>query len=170
MAVVLWFRGKDGRPRVLLKEGVRPAVWLRRGLPLQPPDPEAPLMLRELVAGMLEPGDEGKGGLAARAAVETREEAGLEVPPGDFRPLGAACFPSPGVSDEKVHFLMAELAETPDLREGGHGDGTPMEEGTRSVVLDLDEAVGLCRSGAIPDMKTEVGLLRLAGLLAASCG
>ncbi|MFQ5749561.1 MAG: NUDIX hydrolase [Planctomycetota bacterium] len=170
VAAVLWFRGRDGRPQVLLKEGVRPAIWLRRGLPLHPPDPEAPLMLRELVAGVLEPGDEGEGGLAGRASAETREEAGLEVPSEAFRLLGSACFPSPGVSDEKVHFLVAELAAAPELREGGRGDGTPMEEGTRSVVLDLEEAVRLCRIGAIPDMKTEVGLLRLASLLAAASG
>jgi len=168
VAAVLWFRGPDGSPRVLLKEGVRPPVWLRRDL--RPPDPEAPLVLRELVAGILEPGDEGEGGLARRACVETREEAGVEVRPEAFRPLGSACFPSPGVSDEKVHFLVAELDQAPELHEGGRGDGTPMEEGTCSVVLDLEDALGLCRSGAIPDMKTEVGLGRLASLLASSRG
>jgi len=36
-----------------------------------------------------------------------------------------------------------------------------MEEATHPVVLDLDEAVARCRRGAIPDMKTEIALLRL---------
>ena len=48
--------------------------------------------------------------------------------------------------------------------EGGEatGDGTTMEEATRPVVFDLREAIRRCRDGRIPDMKTEVGLLRLA--------
>jgi hypothetical protein len=37
-----------------------------------------------------------------------------------------------------------------------------MEEGARLVALELCEAIEACRSGAIPDMKTELGLLRLA--------
>ena len=38
-------------------------------------------------------------------------------------------------------------------------------EATRPVVLDLTEALAMCRDGRIPDMKTEVGLLRLADSL-----
>jgi hypothetical protein len=37
-----------------------------------------------------------------------------------------------------------------------------MEECAKLVVLELGEAIAACRSGAIPDMKTEIGLLRLA--------
>ena len=37
-----------------------------------------------------------------------------------------------------------------------------MEECAQLVVLELGEAITACRSGAIPDMKTEIGLLRLA--------
>ena len=37
-----------------------------------------------------------------------------------------------------------------------------MEEAGRLVVMDLAAAIEACRSGAIPDMKTEVALLRLA--------
>jgi hypothetical protein len=37
-----------------------------------------------------------------------------------------------------------------------------MEEFGRVHVMELGEAITACRTGAIPDMKTEVGLLRLA--------
>jgi hypothetical protein len=36
-----------------------------------------------------------------------------------------------------------------------------MEEGQRVLVLDLVDAIARCRRGEIPDMKTEIGLLRL---------
>ncbi len=45
------------------------------------------------------------------------------------------------------------------------GDGSVMEEGTRVVVLELHDAITRCREGTIPDMKTEIGLLRLAEAL-----
>ena len=48
-----------------------------------------------------------------------------------------------------------------------HGDGSPMEEGTRAVVLDLEDAIAACRAGDIPDMKTELALLRLRDKLTA---
>jgi len=37
-----------------------------------------------------------------------------------------------------------------------------MEEGARLVSLELADAIEACRRGAIPDMKSELGLLRLA--------
>ncbi len=37
-----------------------------------------------------------------------------------------------------------------------------MEEHGRVVVLELGDAIRACRSGEIPDMKTEIALLRLA--------
>ena len=41
----------------------------------------------------------------------------------------------------------------------GPGDGTPREEGSRPVVLSLDGALGMCRTGEIHDAKTELALL-----------
>ena len=46
------------------------------------------------------------------------------------------------------------------------GDGSVMEEGGGVWVLPLEEAIEACRTGAIPDMKTEIALLRLADHLA----
>ena len=44
--------------------------------------------------------------------------------------------------------------------------GSVMEEGGGVWVLPLAEAIEACRTGAIPDMKTEIALLRLADHLA----
>lgn len=149
--------------RVLLKTGVRPPVFLRRQLKLTQPDARPYGRLVEMVAGMLEPEDTGPDGVARRAAAEAREEAGVDVPVGDVAALGAESFPSPGVTDEKVHFRAAQA----DL-DGPHvpeGDGSAMEHGTQVVVLPVEEAIAACRRGGIPDMKTELALLRLCDLV-----
>lgn len=163
VAVVLYEVG--GAPgagrtvRVLLKTGVRPPVWLRRRLALTQPDARPYDRLVEVVAGMLEPDDRGPGGIARRAAHEAAEEAGLALDPAAVRPLGAESFPSPGITDEKVHFAAA--AADLDRRARPTGDGSGMEEGGGVVLLPLREAIEACRRGDVPDMKTEVALLRL---------
>ena len=45
------------------------------------------------------------------------------------------------------------------------GDGSIMEEWSRLLFMELGEAIRACREGQIPDLKTEVGLLRLASHL-----
>ena len=84
----------------------------------------------------------------------------MSLPAGQFRVLGGESFASPGTSDEKLRFCCAQA----DLSaaSAGSGDGSVMEEGASLVELDLSDAIEACRSGAIPDMKTELGLLRLA--------
>lgn len=113
----------------------------------------------EIAAGMLEASDAGPGGVERRAAAEAHEECGMDVRAADVLDLGGAMFPSPGVTDERVHFravpVRVDAAGTPE------GDGSPMEQGTRAVVMDLDDAILACRRGDIPDMKTELALLRL---------
>ena len=42
------------------------------------------------------------------------------------------------------------------------GDGSAMEAGGGVRVLPLLDAIAACRAGDVPDMKTEVALLRLA--------
>ena len=149
----------DRKVRVLLKESPRAPIYLRK---LKAPviaDARPYLSIIELVAGLIETGDERIGGVAGRAAREAAEEAGVEVPAHSIQPLGGESFPSPGVADEKVFFTAAELTTL----SGGvpPGDGGAMEEATRPVILDLTEAIRMCRDGRIPDMKTEIGLLRL---------
>lgn len=149
------------RVRVLLREGPRAPIYLRRWKSLVHPDPRVYASLAELVAGIVEDGDPpGAAGLSQRAAAEAFEEAGARAGPEAFRSLGGESFASPGTSDEKLHFQVADvrLAEAG----GGPGDGSPMEEAARVLVLELPDAIEACRRGEIPDLKTEVGLLRLA--------
>ena len=162
VAVVLYER-EGRRVRVVLKEGVRPPVWLRRTKDLVQPDAAERLLITEIAAGVLESGDRGAGAIERRAAAEAREECGTALDPQAVRLLGAASFPSPGVTDEKVFFASAEVrvADAAPVA----GDGSGMEEGTRRVVLDLREAIARRRDGRIPDMKTELALLRLADRL-----
>lgn len=165
VAVVVWGLRADRGVSVVLRENLRPPVWLRRGKTFVQPDARSFLLVTEIVAGLLEPGDEGPDGLARRAATEVEEEVGWTVRPADTRPLGGPLFASPGITDEKVHFRHVEV----DLARRGtpRGDGSEMERAGRVLVLPLVEALAKCRSGEIPDMKTEVGLRRLADHLEA---
>ena len=126
--------------------------------------PETPPLstILETVAGILEPQDAGHGldrALRLRASAEAVEEVGIPVPPERILDLGGAAFPTPGVADEKVYFKAAEV----DLSQAHapEGDGSVMEEVGGLVILPLHEAIARCRSGAIPDMKTEIALVRL---------
>ncbi len=160
VAVVLHQVDEHRVVRVVLKDGVRPVVHLRKHKELVRDDELPYLTVTEIAAGVLERKDGGAGGVARRAAAEALEECGLEVDPADVLPLGGAMCPSPGVADEKVFFRSAAVDPASAMEPSG--DGSPMEEGTRAVVLELKEAIALCRRGEIPDMKTEIGLLRLA--------
>ena len=159
VAVVLYEIGADRRVRVLLKDGVRPATYLRKHKDLVAPDAYPYKTILEIAAGVLEPSDTGAGAIEQRAADEAWEECALRVDVGAVRHLGGEMFPSPGVGDEKVFFRSAAVP----VDETGvpEGDGSIMEEATLPVVLDLDVAIARCRDGSIPDMKTEIALLRL---------
>ncbi len=162
-AVVAVLYELDGarRVRVLLREAPRPAIYLRSLKRFVHPDPGVYRSLRELVAGLVEPSDgAGDAGLCRRAAQEAHEEAGLALAPQVFHVIGDALFASPGTSDEKVFFCAGPAAL--DRAELPPGDGSVMEQGGELVSLELREAIEACRRGEIPDMKTEVGLLRLA--------
>ncbi|MBI3723903.1 NUDIX hydrolase [bacterium] len=161
IAVVVWHR-EGGRVRVHLRRGTRAAIYLRREKKgeLVQPDPREYDTIEEIVAGILEAEDRGEGGLQRRAAAEVHEEAGFAVRPEAVRLLGAAFFATPGITDEKV--FLAEVEVKPGEQGALAGDGSVMEEAADTVVHDLKEAIAACRRGEIPDMKTEVGLLRLA--------
>ena len=159
VTVVLYEVDRERRVRVLLKEGLRPAVFLRKDKTLARPDAKPWLFVAEIAAGVLEKSDDGEGGIERRAALEAEEECGLAVDPATIEPLGGSMFPSPGVTDECVYFRAARVPV--EHARGGAGDGSKMEEGQRVLVLDLPEAIARCRRGEIPDMKTEIGLLRL---------
>ena len=159
VATVIYQVDADGGVRVALRTGVRPPIYLRHQKALVQGDEGRHPLLAEIVAGVLEAGDEGPDGIARRAALECREEAGYDVSPEDVVELGAALFASPGVTDEKVHYRAVQT----DLEARGEpsGDGSVMEEAGGVILLELGEAIRQCRSGQIPDAKTELGLLRL---------
>jgi ADP-ribose pyrophosphatase len=163
VAVCLWARGARG-PEVLTRRGLRPAAYFRRGKTTAVPEGEY-LLVEELVAGVLEPGETGLDALRRRGAEEVREEVGLSVPPEDLVPLGGPLFMLPGIASEKIHLLAGEVArgEGPSrwpAPEGG--DGSPLEEGAELCWRPLAAAVAACERGEIEDAKTEIALRRLA--------
>jgi ADP-ribose pyrophosphatase len=165
--VSVLYRLREGRVEVLLREALRVPIYLRRSETFVHPDPREYTSVLEVVAGMVERSDPpGKAGLQRRAALEALEEAGCELTPDHFEVLGGETFASPGTGDEKLYFCAAEadLERISATGDGGvpSGDGSVMEEWHRLHVMELNAAIAACRSGAIPDMKTEVALLRLA--------
>jgi ADP-ribose pyrophosphatase len=166
VAVVLWHKDDAGSVYVHYREATRPPVWLRRlkqdELPYKDPAPFD--RIGEIVAGVLEEGDDGPDGVRRRGAIEAKEEAGYDVDVADVSYLGTeGIFPSPGVTDEKIYLCAARI--DPAQRGVAEGDGSVLEEGTRMVTLPLREAIRACRDGRIPDAKTELGILRLADSL-----
>jgi ADP-ribose pyrophosphatase len=164
VAVVLYEIDGARRVKVMLKEGFRPPVVLRRDKAIEHREPRPLMKILEIAAGVLEAKDAGPDGIESRAADEAHEECGMAVDPAQVVRLGEPSFPSPGVTDERVHFRAVPVDVTAAGR--AHGDGSPMEHGTAAVVLDLEDAISMCRGGAIPDMKTEIALLRLADAIA----
>lgn len=164
VAILPYAEDADGTVRVALRSGTRPVVYLRKQKDLLHPDEEDLLLLLEMPAGLLEAEDAGADGIARRAALECEEETGVRVAPDAVEPLGAPLFPSPGVSDEKVFFRAVRA--TLDAAGERTTDGSVMEEAGELVVLELGEAIARCRAGTLPDMKTEVALVRLRDRIA----
>lgn len=158
VAAVIWERAPGHAVRVALKTGIRPPILLRRGDDKMAGD-AASLLLAEIVAGVIEDEPGQRESIERRAAEECAEEAGYDVAPEAVQALGGPLYPSPGVTDEMVHFRAVEASL--GQRGDAPGDGSPMEEGGGVVVLPLREAIRLCREGTLCDMKTEIALLRL---------
>lgn len=160
VVVVVWHRRPDGGISVLVRDGLRPALFFGRDPAKLPVAEAAPrMMLTELVAGIIEETDRGLDGVRARAAAEVHEEAGLVVDASAVEVLGAGSFPSAGSMPEKFHYVAVEV--DPATQQPLAGDGSPMEEGAVTRWLDLDEAIAACVRGELVDTKTELGLRRL---------
>lgn len=163
VVLAIWSRREGGGVDVLVREGYR--VPLHFGRPDRPPG--GPRPFAELVAGIVEAGEEDDASVRRRAADEAHEEAGLAVAPEAIVRLGAATFPTPGMCPER--FILAACEVTPEARAAAvspPGDGSPFEEGARLTWRDLDEAIAACVRGEIADMKTELALRRLKDHLA----
>jgi ADP-ribose pyrophosphatase len=166
VAVCVYARTPQG-VEVLTRRGLRPAAYFRRGKVTVLPEREY-LLVEELVAGVLEPGEVGLDALRRRGAAEVLEEAGIEVAPERLEPLGGAFFPLPGIVSEKIHLLAGEVPRP--AGEGRtaaphEGDGSPLEEGAVLEWRELGAAIAACERGEIEDAKTEIALRRLAARL-----
>jgi ADP-ribose pyrophosphatase len=158
VVVACYHRGPQG-VQVLVRDGLRPAMRLGRGGAALPERRDY-LFFTELVAGIIEPDDQGEAGLRARAAAEVAEEAGYTVDPAAVELLGAGTFPTPGAMPEKYWLTAVEIAD-PAAQQPLEGDGSPMEEGASTWWMSLDDAIAACLRGDIEDCKTEITLRRL---------
>jgi ADP-ribose pyrophosphatase len=156
VVLALWHRRENGVD-VLLRESVRVPVVFGRDGTLR--------TMHELVAGILEKGEDDFPSLQRRAAAEAHEEAGLTIAPEAVELLGPPMFPTPGMCAEKFHFACARV-DDPKSAVRPPGDGSPFEEGARLRWLDLDDALARFSTGEFDDMKTELGLRRLRDHLA----
>ncbi|HUJ27356.1 MAG TPA: NUDIX domain-containing protein, partial [Myxococcales bacterium] len=146
VVLALW-RRRQGRVEVLLRSGVRVPVLF--GRPQPPTEPLFP----ELVAGIVETGDD----VGERAAAEALEETGLTIAPADVRPLGPPMYPTPGMCAEVFHFVHSEVAVDAVAVQPA-GDGSIFEEGASLEWAVISEALTRCAHGRIRDLKTEIGL------------
>jgi ADP-ribose pyrophosphatase len=167
VALVIWARTPRG-VEVLTRRGLRPAAYFRRDKAPPLPEPEY-LLVEEIVAGVLEPGEAGVPALVRRAVEEAHEEAGVQVDPARVTRLGAPFFLVPGIASEKIHLLEVQV-ERDGAEEGWfaapeEGDGSPLEEGAELRWRELGAAQRACEAGQIEDVKTELGLRRLADRL-----
>lgn len=160
VALLLTTGEGEGR-RVCLRSCIRPPLLLRPGASIPMEEPAGRPCLWELPAGLVESGDRGAEGIRSRAAAEAFEEVGVRVPAQAFRILPGAPFVSPGVIPERIHFAHAEIESLAGATAPA-GDGSPVEEGAEIVWIPVAEALALCDRGEMEDMKTELGLRRLA--------
>jgi ADP-ribose pyrophosphatase len=168
VAVVVYHRAPDGRVEVLVREQLRVPISFGRpeGPVARPGQVHPAIFVPELVAGLIEPGEEHEAGIRRRAAAEVLEETGLTVAADQITPLGGALYATAGVCAERIYHMACEVKDPPRAL-APLGDGSPFEEGARVAWLPLDEAIARCRRGEIPDQKTEVAFVRLRDLLAA---
>jgi ADP-ribose pyrophosphatase len=158
VAVVI-YRRRGSEIEVLTRYNLRPAAYFRKDKQPTIPDSLDHLRVEEIVAGVLEPSDQGEQGLRQRAASEVAEEAGIQVASEEIQILGGPFFVAPGIVSEKIFLTAVDVTDKPQGEP--LGDGSPLEEGAalrwRPAVQLLED----CRSGRLQDAKTEIGVARL---------
>lgn len=158
-----FFEGRPRRLMVICKVGFRPGLYTRSRLRLPVRDRRAYASVIEAVAGSLEPGDRGEGGITARARRELLEETGLRPLAGRVIRLGSGFFPSHGQSTEKIHLRAFEV--DPRRPAAGAGDGSVNEADSGTLAIEATRILTMCRKGLIEDPKLEIGVARLIGIL-----
>jgi len=162
VVIAAHYRGADGRRRVYLRSCLRPPVAMRGRERSPIVESETLGALWELPAGLVEADEQTLEGLRRCAARELLEEVGVAVSPDALRELGPSGFPAPGVIAERHFFFHVEI--DPARVQVPTEDGSPLERHARVVSVDLEHALGLTRTGALQDEKTELALRRLAEL------
>ncbi|MBN2526007.1 MAG: NUDIX domain-containing protein [Deltaproteobacteria bacterium] len=163
VAVVLIAR-IDGRLHVCLRSAIRPPLLLRKQSVLPIAETHDSAVLWELPAGLLEPEDIGEEGIIQRAQIEVLEETGYNLMESQMWLLSGAPLVSPGTIPERLWFAVAEVQDVLE-RQMPEGDGSPVEENAEIQWVALERALCLCDDGAIDDMKTELGIRRIASVL-----
>jgi ADP-ribose pyrophosphatase len=156
---VLIYRWQEGELEVLTRQNLRPAAFFRKDKVPAVPDPGSHLFVEEIVAGLLEPADQGEEGIRRRAAAEALEEGGVQVRPSEVKLLGGPFFVAPGILSEKIHLASVDATGRP--QQPPRGDGSPLEEGGATHWWSAEELLRACVRGEIQDAKTEIGVARL---------
>lgn len=163
VAIVL-YRRRGARAELVLRSQLRPPLAFRRDYEVPLPALGTGAVQWEIPAGLVEAGERGTAGLFARASAEALEEAGLALPAARFELLGPPTSLSPGLIAEKLHFVCAEvMPDDPQVAPGG--DGHAVEERSVSMFVTLEDALAAIEDDLVHDIKTEVGIRRLADRL-----
>jgi ADP-ribose pyrophosphatase len=160
VVIAAHFLDAAGARHVYLRSALRPPVVFRDRLRSPYPERDPAGSLWELPAGLVERSEQSPSGLRECAAREAFEELGFQADPATLIELGPSTFPAPGICAER-HFYFA-IEVMPAGRAEPALDGSALEHAGVVVSLPLAEALSWCRSGAILDAKTELGLRRLA--------
>jgi len=156
VAAIVAHYTESGVRHVYLRSSVRPPLALRDA----PPRHDGAQW--EIPAGLIDAGETA----AEAAARELEEELGFRAPAAAMKQLGPESIPVSGMCAELHFYFHVEV--DPRTRTAPTEDGSPLERAAAIIAVPLDEALAHCRSGAIRDTKTELGLRRLAEVLAAS--
>lgn len=163
VAIAAYFR-LQGRNYVYLRSAFRPPVALRPREVWPTPEYGHLGHLWELPAGLVEPDERSPEGLRRCAARELEEELGFKVELSSLWQLGSSLFPTPSLIAERIFFFAVQVE--PNTRGEPTLDGSALEQHAAIAALPLDGALKAINSGLIEDMKTEVGIRRLAEALA----
>ena len=159
VVIAAHFADARGVRRVFLRSAMRPPLTLRDRAHSPLPEEACDGALWELPAGLVEPDERNPGGVARAARRELHEELGFAVTLESLHAHGPITLPAPGFDAER-HFFF-EVAVEPSTRGEPLLDGSALERCAVIVHVPLDEALEMCRSGAIEDSKTELALRRL---------
>lgn len=161
VAVLVWRRGEAGL-EFLTRQQLRPAAYFRADKTPVVPEAREWLFCEEIVAGLIEPSDDGERAIRARAVEEVHEEAGFRVEVDAVSHLGPPFFVAPGILSEKIFLTHVEVT---GLEAGApHGDGSPLEEGGVLTWRSTEALKAALAAGEIQDAKTELAFTRFLAL------